>query len=66
MKLLNELPIVGLGVGGALTGLSLTAIGYRGIRKDFLVGGLLLWSGVCLGTAATQVTIGAIRRVRSA
>lgn len=63
-KVLNELPMVGLGTGVALAGSSLTVIGVLGIKKNFYGSAVCMAVGAWFTNAGVWVTIGAVERAR--
>lgn len=63
-KLLDNLPMVGLGAGFALAGASAVVIGFSGIRKNFYGSGMLMAGGAWLAYTGAQVAIGNVERIR--
>lgn len=63
-KILNELPMIGFGGGVAVAGASVVVIGLGAVKKDVITSGFTMAVGAFFAHFGTQVTIGAIERVR--
>lgn len=64
-KFLLELPMLGLGVGLALTGASAAAIGVGAVKKSYFYGAaILMVGGTWTSYIGSQVAIGSVERIR--
>jgi hypothetical protein len=63
-KFLNELPVIGLGTGFAISGISATVIGIHGVKKNPYYAGVLMAGGTWFAHVGSQIAIGAVERIR--
>jgi hypothetical protein len=63
-RILNDIPMLGLGSGIAMAGASLAVIGVNHVKKDWYAGGVAMMLGVGASHIGVQVAVGAVERMR--
>jgi hypothetical protein len=64
-KVLEELPMAGVGAGLAVAGISTVSIGFQAMRqtKNFYAAGVMMTFGALFAQVGSQIAIGSVERM---